>query len=386
MLLLDSINTAQDCKGADQGYAKGEAMKTRKLIYFQFLVITLILLGMISSCKSTGPEDKDEYYLYGSVKDASGNPISGADVFILFNTGYPAVSRDDTLEVELSSFSAVLTAQYMVKLTWITESETNLLGFRIYRSEIANQADAVLITPTLIYGTNTSSQQVYSFQDNEVISDTTYYYWLECVFMSGYSTFHGPVSVYVEAPDIPVLPEVPMVHSPYPNPFISLTNIGVAVPADITANVIISHPWYGTVKTFAPINPGTYNLRWDGRNIDGDFVANGLYQVKTSFYNSSDHYLISFTHNLLIVKPDLINLPNQVTDNAGYKIPLKKFFQPGIDFTTTDAMGNALGNFQMPGNLSIVVRKAGYQLFTQALSFTDFSSDHKLDITLTPKI
>lgn len=381
MLLLDSINTAQDCKGADQGYAKGEAMKTRKLIYFQFLVITLILLGMISSCKSTGPEDKDEYFLYGSVKDESGNPITGADVFILFNTGYPAVSRDDTLEVELSNFSAVLTAQYMVKLTWVTESETNLSGFRIYRSEIANQADAVLITPTLIYGTNTSFQQVYSFQDNEVISETTYYYWLECVFMTGYSTFHGPVSVYVEAPDIPVLPEVPMVHSPYPNPFISLTNIGVAVPAEITANVIISHPWYGTVKTFAPINPGTYNLRWDGRNIDGDFVANGLYQVKTSFYNSSDHYLISFTHNLLIVKPDLTNLPNQVTDISGYKIPIRKFFQFGEWIAMQDEQGNDLGQLGEFDRFQIIVSKPGYQQLSQQVEITD-NKDYKLDLTL----
>lgn len=76
-------------------------MKTRKLIYFQFLVITLILLGMISSCKSTGPEDKDEYFLYGSVKDESGNPITGADVFI---------------------FSTQVTLQYQEMIPWKSNS------------------------------------------------------------------------------------------------------------------------------------------------------------------------------------------------------------------------------------------------------------------------
>lgn len=40
----------------------------------------------------------------------------------------------DTLPVELSSFSAVLTAQNFVKLTWVSQSETNLLGYLVYRA------------------------------------------------------------------------------------------------------------------------------------------------------------------------------------------------------------------------------------------------------------
>jgi len=41
--------------------------------------------------------------------------------------------NDETLPVELSSFTAVLTADFFVKLHWVTQSETGVSGFYVYR-------------------------------------------------------------------------------------------------------------------------------------------------------------------------------------------------------------------------------------------------------------
>ncbi|HOA30228.1 MAG TPA: hypothetical protein PKL34_09305, partial [Candidatus Cloacimonadota bacterium] len=45
-----------------------------------------------------------------------------------------SITVDETLPVVLSSFSATITSQYFVQLHWVTQSETDALGYMIYRS------------------------------------------------------------------------------------------------------------------------------------------------------------------------------------------------------------------------------------------------------------
>jgi hypothetical protein len=68
----------------------------------------------------------------------------------------------------------VLTANNFVKLTWVSQSETEMLGYRVYRGESGDQASAIMITPTMIGATNTSTTQSYSITDNEVSIGSTY--------------------------------------------------------------------------------------------------------------------------------------------------------------------------------------------------------------------
>ncbi|MDZ4121099.1 MAG: hypothetical protein U1C33_01665, partial [Candidatus Cloacimonadaceae bacterium] len=135
---------------------------------------------------------------------------------------------DPTLPVELSSFAATLTAQNFVALSWTSESETEMLGYRVYRSEMNDVNSSIMITPTMIPATNTSTTVTYKHEDHEVAFNTTYWYWLESVDY-GTSHMHGPVSVTVTGNVVPELPVSTVMGNVYPNPFRMGNNANIAV-------------------------------------------------------------------------------------------------------------------------------------------------------------
>ncbi len=187
-----------------------------------------------------------------------------------------------TLPVELSSFTATITAQNFVKLTWVSQSETGLLGYRVYRSETVNQMDASNITPVMIPATNTSTTQTYIHNDEEVVIGNTYYYWLESVDM-GHSDFHGPVSVQVTGDTPPVLPEYTTMRNAYPNPFRSTENtcIEVFLKAGEKGQLTIYNVMGQAIKSF-PVAEGQNQLNWDVRDSKGLNCSSGIYFYKLS--------------------------------------------------------------------------------------------------------
>jgi hypothetical protein len=200
------------------------------------------------------------------------------------NVTFPFYAMRDSIPttnpVELSSFTAATTSQNFVNLTWVSESEALMLGYRVYRGESNSQAEALMITPTMVPATNTSTTQTYSITDDEVELGHTYYYWLESVDL-GSSQFHGPVSVIVEGEVPPVYPEVSSMRNAYPNPFKATgnTNIEVAVKADESGTVTIYNILGQAVKTFE-VTSGTHNIQWNGHNTNGEVCGSGIYFYK----------------------------------------------------------------------------------------------------------
>jgi len=123
--------------------------------------------------------------------------------------------KNDSKGLKLLAFTVSLTAQHFVKLNWITEYETGMIGFRIYRSQNNNQETSMMITPIMIPATNNSSVQTYVFEDREV-EPGTYYYWLEAVDYIA-SQFYGPVRIYIDPIEPP--PAINSATHNYPNPF-----------------------------------------------------------------------------------------------------------------------------------------------------------------------
>jgi len=191
-------------------------------------------------------------------------------------------STPPTLPVELSYFAASLTAQNYVKLSWVSQSETGLLGYRVYRGETDNQANACNITPVLVPATNTSTTQNYNITDEEVVIGSTYYYWLESVDM-GSSNFFGPTSVLVQGEVPPVLPELTTMRDAYPNPFVATggTTIEVSMKAGETGTVTIYNLSGQTVQSFR-VHEGQNPLVWNGRDSRGNICGSGIYFYKLS--------------------------------------------------------------------------------------------------------
>jgi len=206
------------------------------------------------------------------------------------------LNDEPTLPVELSYFAATLTAQNFVKLTWVSQSETGLLGYRVYRSENSDQASAVSITPSMIPATNTSTTQTYNVVDEEVAIGNTYYYWLESVDM-GHSTFFGPTSVLVQGEVPPVLPEYTTMRNAYPNPFRANTGttIEVNVKAGETGQVTIYNVLGQVVKTYS-VKEGINPINWNGRDSKGNVCGSGIYFYKLSTPS------MNMTKKMVIVK------------------------------------------------------------------------------------
>ncbi len=177
--------------------------------------------------------------------------------------------------VELSSFTATLTAQNYVQLSWVSQTESQMMGYLVYRNSTNDQITSVLIDQPMIPATNTSSTQSYTLTDKDVEIGTTYFYWLEAVDYTS-STYHGPVSVTVQGEVPPVLPEITSLRNAYPNPFKSAAKIEVGLKAGETGTVTIYNVHGQVVRTYS-VSEGYHTLNWDGRDANGKTCASGIY-------------------------------------------------------------------------------------------------------------
>lgn len=198
--------------------------------------------------------------------------------------------------VELSSFTATLTGQFYVQLAWTSQTETQMVGYRVYRSTTADQSTIELIDNPLVPATNTSTTQNYTVVDKDVLIGQTYYYWLEAVDYNN-SNFHGPVSVTVTGNVPPVLPEVTEMKNAYPNPFKanSSTNIEVSLKAGDTGTLSIYNV-QGQLVKIVSLTEGTHMVNWNGRDTRGNACGSGIYFYKLSTQSMNQ------TKKMVIVK------------------------------------------------------------------------------------
>lgn len=190
---------------------------------------------------------------------------------------------EETLPVEISSFSATLTANNYVQLNWVTQSETNLQGYYVYRCTAADLSSASIVSG-LIQPTNTSSQKYYVYMDKEIGQSGMYFYWLYSQEVDGSGSYHGPVSIMVNLEGQPGLPSVPLhtgLQTIYPNPFNPSTNIRYQLDAPGQVELSIYNARGQIVQSFSRhhVSPGYYTLLFDGKDFSGNWLSNGVYHV-----------------------------------------------------------------------------------------------------------
>ncbi|MDD2210752.1 MAG: choice-of-anchor D domain-containing protein [Candidatus Cloacimonetes bacterium] len=201
--------------------------------------------------------------------------------------------QNPTLPVTLASFSAVLTSDLNVKISWMAESEVNHSGYNILRNEIDDLDTAMLVNDELFRdGIQTGTQVKYTYTDTEVYLNATYYYWLESISLNGVSEYFGPLNVLInsgsEEPDAPQIPLETALMTAYPNPFNPSTNIRYSMKIAGDVRIDIFNVKGQLMRSFSHHHnlPGYYSVTWDGRDDKNNTVGTGLY-----FYRmTSDQY------------------------------------------------------------------------------------------------
>ncbi|MCK4358218.1 MAG: hypothetical protein KAW92_05655 [Candidatus Cloacimonetes bacterium] len=95
--------------------------------------------------------------------------------------------------VELSAFSATYVDYYM-EISWTTESEEDVIGFNIWRNTNNEFDTATKLNDHLIAGSGTTNEpHTYSFADITAGPYSSYYYWLEALFLGGTHYIYGPI-------------------------------------------------------------------------------------------------------------------------------------------------------------------------------------------------
>lgn len=188
---------------------------------------------------------------------------------------FPTWSTDNlVVAVELVSFEAV-SIPSGIRLKWVTATETENLGFELYRS---NRRDGayVKITAKMIPGAgNSQEQRSYVYDDQEVDFDSTYYYRLADVDFSGHRGFHGPVSGVRK-----FLPKEYELHPNFPNPFNPTTTIqfDLKEPGMVSLRIYNMLGQLVRVLVNDKMEAGRYRRQWDGRSELGVAVPSGLYE------------------------------------------------------------------------------------------------------------
>ena len=95
--------------------------------------------------------------------------------------------------VDLSSFD-IYREWTTVTVGWETRSEVGNDGFNLWRSKEGEEGYERVNSRPISGKGGDSSGALYSFEDQGVAVDETYYYKLEAVDVLGRSTFHGPIA------------------------------------------------------------------------------------------------------------------------------------------------------------------------------------------------
>ncbi|MDZ4121816.1 MAG: FlgD immunoglobulin-like domain containing protein, partial [Candidatus Cloacimonadaceae bacterium] len=194
-----------------------------------------------------------------------------------------AICREDdqTLPHEMSGFAATNQEGAGIRLTWNTQVESDVMGFRIYRGGDTDIESAILIS-ALIPATNTSQPQQYEYVDWSVEAPAVYHYWLEVLDYSGDAVLYGPVAVSYSNDDTDsLLWHIREGFTIYPNPFNHYTAIAYDLDCEASVRLIIYNQRGQMIRIFDEGNRsrGRHQLNWDGKDDKGRNCGTGVYTI-----------------------------------------------------------------------------------------------------------
>ncbi|KQC07883.1 MAG: hypothetical protein APR54_00620 [Candidatus Cloacimonas sp. SDB] len=97
-----------------------------------------------------------------------------------------------------------------------------------------------------------------------------------------------PPDNFTESDNLTLIPQLPVLHPNYPNPFNPVTTISFTLPTQAEVELSIYNVKGQLVNTLAENNfaAGTYDLIWNGRDNFGNSVTSGIYYYKLNADNN----------------------------------------------------------------------------------------------------
>ena len=193
------------------------------------------------------------------------------NVLAIDHTGNTSVlSNGGVVPVELVEFTGQVAGGHMVKLQWVTASESNNYGFQVQR-----RTQAAYVNLAFVPGSGTSQEpRRYAYVDT-VAGSGVCFYRLQQIDLDGTPAYSAEIAV-----KLPPTPDIDLA-SVYPNPFNAATAITYHTlhPQRILLAVydVQGHLVNTLVDGRTPA--GLHHVTWNGHNDQGVPVASGQYFI-----------------------------------------------------------------------------------------------------------
>lgn len=190
-----------------------------------------------------------------------------------------SVTWDVPVPAELASFAGAITPENTIMLQWAVSSQTNNLGWEVYRS---SDNDVFERVSGLIAGDGTSDTfRSFSFVDETIPATDALFYYLRQIDLNGTATRSQVIEVALLPTAVleQALPSVTALAQNYPNPFNPETTIKFDLAGETSVSLRIYDLTGQVVRTLVSesLPAGSYTELWDGRNEAGAKVGSGVY-------------------------------------------------------------------------------------------------------------
>ena len=193
-----------------------------------------------------------------------------------------SITWDVPVPAELAGFAGEIVGEEEILLRWSVASQTNNLGWEVYRSV---DGDAFERVGDLIPGDGTSDEfRTYEFVDSDPPVAEVVYYYLRQIDLNGAVSRSGTIEVHFVGTGLgeQVVPLSNALQQNYPNPF----NPGTTIRFDLAEGAFVTLRIYDglgqVVRTLteAALPAGSYSKSWDGRDARGLRVGSGVYHYE----------------------------------------------------------------------------------------------------------
>jgi uncharacterized repeat protein (TIGR01451 family) len=184
-----------------------------------------------------------------------------------------SASIDVFVSVELSSFTAHVEND-AVRLEWVTQSESESMGFYLYRKESREQEFQKITSSPIPAAGNSQVARHYEYMDKVDLSPSnSYSYQLADIGFNGKITVHDAIAVTTSAPQSYELKQN------FPNPFNMSTTIRFQLRQSDNVELLIYNMKGQLVRTLVKghLEAGVHEMLWDGCDNSGQIVPSGNY-------------------------------------------------------------------------------------------------------------